>query len=152
MKKIIAALTLLISVVSFAQSKTTVGKLSPMCSFVAELYYRVNPADHTDTMYTFIFNNTNKRITSIESVCFSAANNALEQLYTAMKGLFLVEGKNEKERTRTFSLGENIVYISLLRTRRDAKVVFMKDHNHYLLITPGQLDKLFGKDKLTIKT
>lgn len=126
--------------------KITVGKIAPMGSFVAELYYSISNEDNSDTTYTLMYRDDKyNSLLSLESVSFSGMDNALEQLYIAMKSVFLPDNKNKKEYALNFKLGKDVVQISNFKSFGVYMVLFMADNKGYFKITQSQLDKLFGK-------
>jgi hypothetical protein len=124
---------------------TIVGKIAPMGAFIAELSYRPNEADETDTTYTLRFNNMKyTHIDAITSVQFSGIGNAVSGLYKVFKSVFSEENKSNKDYTVQFTLGKELVSISHTKGMGITSAMFLiKDA--YFMLTEKQVDKLFGK-------
>lgn len=122
---------------------TTVGKIAPLGSFIAELSYQF---DGTDTTYTLRFQNAKyTRITAIESVSFNSEGNAIDGLYQAFKTVFKDENKNNKDYLIHFTIGKDVAAISTYKNMGITQAMFLVKEAHFAL-TEKQIDKLFDKN------
>lgn len=153
MRKVLFAAVLIISNQLIAQVGTpqkvapekTVGKISTVGTFIAELTYSENQ-EEKDTTYTLRFRNyAFRRITDIRSIQFSGIGGAADELYKMMKAVFSEENKSNKDYAVDVTVGEKLIQIGNHREMGTTMVRFITGENSYGLLTERQVDKLFGK-------
>ncbi len=124
----------------------TVGKVTPMGTFGAELTYAPNPVDANGTLYTLKFRNYKyDQVTLTFVVQFSGVNHTVDSLYSLMKTVFAKENKKNKDYTVTVTLGKDVVTIGTYRVDMIGLKFSLPDGS-YGVLTEKQLDKLFAKN------
>jgi hypothetical protein len=154
MKLIITTIALLISLSSLCQMgspvkalpSTTVGKISPLGTFIAELTYQKNPTDEKDTTYTLRMRNYKySTITETIYIEFSGIGGTTDSLYNLIKTVFNSDNKNNRDYAVTVTLGKQLVAIANHRTM-GTTMAMIQIADGYGLLSEKQLDKLFGKN------
>jgi len=122
-----------------------IGKLKPLGTTKASLEYRVSGRD---TIYLLFMKDFTKRGENAESqffsIKFSGVDNTFEKLYGLLKSFFEDENRKDRNYTKSFRLGDQMVYLQhyLLVTGKGVK---LSTKEGYINLSEGDIDKLFGK-------
>lgn len=123
----------------------TIGQLKSLGSLIASLDYNVSGRD---TTYLLFMKDFTKRGDNAESQFFSirfdGVDDTLETFYQLLMSFFTAENRKNKDYSKSFRLGEQMVYLQhyLLITGKGVK---LSTSDGYINLSKGDIEKLFNK-------
>lgn len=120
-----------------------VGKAATVGAVIAELEYLVADGD---TLYTLKYRDASfTRIDSYHRISFLSVENAVDNLYKALKSVFTPENRSNKDYSLSFGLGGKEVGIKQTRAYGPVMAVFYSE-SAMVFLSEKHVDKLFGKN------